>query len=99
MTTLPTPTSQIPHTWATATAAKLKAQRKVDAINRARYAVFAHRNANYNGADLKPFSGRAGANDALALPSRMADTLHYRDGRTVHAPIPPKPLKTVHGDC
>lgn len=36
----------------------------------------------YDGADLKPFNGRSGCNDALALPSRQFDTLVYRDGRT-----------------
>lgn len=38
-------------------------------------------NGNYTGADLKPFTGRPGCNDALALPSRHFNELHYRDGR------------------
>ncbi len=37
---------------------------------------------HYNGAELRPYSGRPGANDALALPTRMGKTLHYRDGKT-----------------
>ena len=37
----------------------------------------------YNGAELKPFTGRPGCNAALALPSRQFNNLHYRDGRVV----------------
>lgn len=40
---------------------------------------------NYDGAELKPYQGRPGANDALALPSRIANRLHYRDGKV--APV------------
>jgi hypothetical protein len=40
---------------------------------------------HYNGAELRPYDGRPGANDALRLPSRIGATLHYRDGRT--APV------------
>jgi hypothetical protein len=36
---------------------------------------------NYDGAELRPFSGRPGANDALELPTRMGARLHFRDGR------------------
>ncbi len=36
----------------------------------------------YDGKEMQPYQGRPGANDALALPSRMGDMLHYRDGRT-----------------
>lgn len=36
----------------------------------------------YDGKEMQPYQGRPGANDALALPSRMGDRLHYRDGRT-----------------
>ena len=43
------------------------------------------RNSNakgtYNGAELQPFSGRRGAMDAYALPSRAFDRREYRDGR------------------
>lgn len=34
----------------------------------------------YTGAELAPYSGRPGAMDAFAPPSRMFDTLRYRDG-------------------
>ncbi len=36
---------------------------------------------NYNGKELRPYEGRPGANDALALPSRIGNALHYRDGK------------------
>ena len=43
------------------------------------------RNSNtkgtYAGAELQPFSGRTGAMDAYALPSRTFDKRRYRDGR------------------
>ena len=43
------------------------------------------RNSNakgtYAGAELQPFSGRPGAMDAYALPSRTFDKREYRDGR------------------
>ena len=35
----------------------------------------------YTGAELAPYSGRPGAMDAFALPSRMGDRLVYRSGR------------------
>ena len=35
----------------------------------------------YSGAEMRPFAGRPGAMDAFALPSRMGQRLHYRDGR------------------
>jgi hypothetical protein len=35
----------------------------------------------YDGAEMRPYQGRPGATDALKLPSRMGDRLHYRDGR------------------
>lgn len=35
----------------------------------------------YDGAELRPIVGRPGATDALALPSRIGNRLHYRDGR------------------
>ena len=36
---------------------------------------------HYDGAEQRPFLGRPGANDALTYPSRVGDTLRYRDGR------------------
>lgn len=39
----------------------------------------------YDGAELRPYQGRPGANDALALPSRIANRLHYRDGKVTPA--------------
>lgn len=39
----------------------------------------------WDGKELQPFAGRPGANDALALPSRIANRLHYRDGRVEKA--------------
>lgn len=43
------------------------------------------RNSNakgtYNGVELLPYSGRPGAMDAYALPSRTFDKREYRDGR------------------
>lgn len=39
----------------------------------------------YEGLELQPFTGRPGATDACALPSRMGSTLHYRDGRVAKA--------------
>lgn len=35
----------------------------------------------YDGKEMQPYQGRPGANDALALPSRMGNRLHYRDGK------------------
>jgi len=40
---------------------------------------------DYDGKELRPYEGRPGANDALALPSRIGNELHYRDGREVEA--------------
>lgn len=37
---------------------------------------------NYDGKEMQPYQGRPGANDAMNLPSRMGNLLHYRDGRT-----------------
>jgi hypothetical protein len=39
----------------------------------------------YDGSELRPFTGRAGATNALDLPSRIGKCLHYRDGRVVLA--------------
>jgi hypothetical protein len=36
----------------------------------------------YDGKEMQPYQGRPGANDALELPSRMGNRLHYRDGKT-----------------
>lgn len=35
----------------------------------------------YEGLELAPYTGRPGAMDAMALPSRVGNWLHYRDGR------------------
>lgn len=40
---------------------------------------------DYDGKEMRPYDGRPGSNDALALPSRIGNTLHYRDGREVEA--------------
>lgn len=37
---------------------------------------------HYDGAELRPYTGRPGCNDSLALPSRYMNQLHYRDGRS-----------------
>lgn len=37
--------------------------------------------SSYQGTELEPYAGRPGAMDACALPSRMGNRLHYRDGR------------------
>jgi hypothetical protein len=34
----------------------------------------------YSGGEMRPFTGRAGAMDALKYPSRVGNRLHYRDG-------------------
>jgi hypothetical protein len=34
----------------------------------------------YQGAELRPYTGRAGALDSFAHPSRMGDRLHHRNG-------------------
>lgn len=47
----------------------------------ARTFVNAGSRGTYNGAELRPYQGRPNANDALALPSRIANRLFYRDGR------------------
>ena len=39
--------------------------------------------SHYDGRELRPYAGRPGATDALALPSRIGKRLHYRDGRVV----------------
>ncbi len=36
----------------------------------------------YDGKEMRPYEGRPGANNALAIPSRMGNSLHYRDGST-----------------
>lgn len=35
----------------------------------------------YHGEELRPYTGRPNCNDAMALPSRYFNQLHYRDGR------------------
>jgi hypothetical protein len=42
------------------------------------------RNGFAGTADKLPTAMRVGAEDALALPSRMGDRLHYRDGTVKH---------------
>ena len=53
----------------------------------------------YTGAELAPYSGRPGAMDAFALPSRMQNTLHWRDGRTAphtaSSALPANPAATT----
>jgi hypothetical protein len=39
----------------------------------------------YDGKEMRPYEGRPGANDALALPSRIGTELRYRDGKVVEA--------------
>ena len=34
----------------------------------------------YQGLELRPYTGRPNCNDALALPSRFCNQLHFRDG-------------------
>lgn len=43
-----------------------------------------HTDGNYAGAELAQYQGRPGVAAANALPSRMGDLLHYRDGRVEH---------------
>ena len=40
---------------------------------------------HYDGKEMRPYEGRPGANDALALPSRIGTELRYRDGKVVEA--------------
>ena len=47
---------------------KLAAKRRIDMMSK----------EVYDGAELRPYTGRPGANDALKLPSRMGNTLVYR---------------------
>lgn len=44
------------------------------------------RHGEYDGAELRPYTGRPGANDAMALPSRTFNRLRYRDGRVMELP-------------
>lgn len=37
--------------------------------------------SNYDGAELRPFTGRPGAMDAFEHPSRVGGRVFYRDGR------------------
>ena len=54
---------------------------------------------HYTGAELAPYRGRPGAMDAYHLPSRMENTLHWRDGRTAphtaSSALPAKPAATT----
>jgi hypothetical protein len=47
---------------------KLATKRRVDMMSK----------EPYDGAELKPYTGRPGATDSLKLPSRMGNTLVYR---------------------
>lgn len=53
----------------------------IDPMAGSRLTINATTKGDYDGAELKPYQGRPGANDALGLPSRISDRLHYRDGR------------------
>jgi len=50
--------------------------------------------ATYNGAEVCMPALRKGADDALQVPSRVGDFLHYRDGRVV--PFPPQFSQPIH---
>lgn len=63
-----------------------------DSIKAQRHLVYEARKRNaptygyakpegYDGAELKPYAARPGANDALRWPSRTGNRLHYLDGR------------------
>ena len=70
--------------------AKTKAKRTAlsDLIQQDKFA------GQYNPAvDMQP-SHRPGSMDAFSKPSRVGDTLYFRDGRTQHSPIQYQP-KTV----
>ncbi|WOI43759.1 hypothetical protein [Acidovorax sp. BLS4] len=43
--------------------------------------IHAVKSGHYQGAELRPFQGRPGANQANALPSRVGRRLHHPDGR------------------
>lgn len=45
--------------------------------------VLTDEDANYDGAELRPYAGRPGCEAALSLPSRLPDGLHYPDGRFI----------------
>lgn len=47
---------------------------------------------HYNGAELRTYTGRPDAANALALPSRVGSRLYYRDGRVVPVDTPTAPL-------
>ena len=44
------------------------------------------RKSDYDGADLRPYTGRPGANEWNSHPSRIGNELRYRDGRAERAP-------------
>jgi hypothetical protein len=58
----------------------LRAEARVRASARHRQVELASMDAPYSAREYHP-SNRPGAMDAFALPSRMGDTLRYRDGR------------------
>jgi hypothetical protein len=45
-----------------------------------------NRNGIAGTGDLRPQAMRPGCDDHQALPSRIGNRLHYRDGRVVHMP-------------
>ena len=49
----------------------------------------------YMGAELAPYAGRPGAMDAMALPSRMGNSLHYRGGQVVTMPAAQHPARST----
>ena len=50
---------------------------------------------HYDGAELAPYTGRPGAMDAMALPSRMENRLHYRSGQVVTMPAAQHPARST----
>lgn len=49
----------------------------------------------YHAPELAPYTGRPGAMDAMALPSRMGDRLHYRGGAVVTMPAAQHPARPL----
>lgn len=52
---------------------RITPSRKIDVVN--------DEDKFYKGLELRPYTGRPNCNDAMALPSRHFNDLHYRDGR------------------
>ena len=68
-----------PEHWATLRAKEreLKTTRPTPVVN----STVNHKTNPYTAPELAPFSGRPGAMDAFALPSRRGGARYYRDGR------------------